>query len=235
MNRRIPKVQSAQRDGFSGLNGRVVGVFIISVVVCLALAQGCGGPNSRKVLRFFFDGVPEADTTTTLQSAVEDVRKQRELQRQASIDSLRKLNEFQTHPPYAARECSSCHNMPNKRERVNTMSFTPGEQGEVSSWLALPLESLCFKCHSDKSEQYAEDNGLMIHDPVAAGECVTCHHPHRSRNKSLLLAETARELCLECHDESIPEGEGDHPELEDTDDCTDCHNPHLSEDEYLLE
>ncbi|MFQ5608175.1 MAG: cytochrome c3 family protein [Candidatus Zixiibacteriota bacterium] len=224
------------------VNGRggLAGFFALALAGVLMYAimlgsTGCGGPGGRRTLKFFFDGVPEPDSLSDTLNGAADPQAARLLRQQARTDSLNALIGIQAHPPYADRDCSACHRMTDRRGGSGSMSFTPRDEGGSSSWLSFPVEELCFECHSDMTEEYAEENGLNIHDPVASGECVTCHNPHRSPYKALLLKERARELCLDCHDESIPEGEDDHPELEDSDDCTDCHNPHISEDDFLLE
>ncbi len=212
----------------------------VALIVFLSMALsasfgGCGG-GGRSVLTFLFDGVPNRDSLAA-DSMVEDsfgnLRAMRESERKARIDSIKAANQMQMHSPYADKDCSACHTMPDRRASGGNLSFNFSSTGETS-FMKMPVEELCISCHEDKSAEYAEEQGMMIHSPVEDGECTTCHHPHRSRYPHLLLTATARELCLDCHDESIPEGEEDHPELEDSDDCTDCHNPHMSEDEFLL-
>ncbi|MFQ5453990.1 MAG: cytochrome c3 family protein [Candidatus Zixiibacteriota bacterium] len=205
------------------------------------IVTGCGGPKSKKILSFFFDGVDDNQIgydSTMIDSNLLSTGNKKAVERQKTLDSIMAKNEYEMHPPYAEGECSSCHNVSNKKNSTSkgsSMSFIPSGEGSLSGWLVLPVEELCLQCHTDKSLEYAEENNLNIHEPVASGECTICHHPHRSKYKPLLLAEKARTLCLSCHDEEIPQGAGDHPELEASDDCIECHNPHLSSEEFFLE
>jgi len=87
------------------------------------------------------------------------------------------------------------------------------------------------------------------HAPFAAGRCGTCHDPHATANRWVLV-KSSETICLECHD---PQGDGlqnhNHPydikpqrtltrdlrlsskgHLE----CLSCHNPHATDSEHLL-
>jgi len=73
------------------------------------------------------------------------------------------------------------------------------------------------------------------HLPVENGECSSCHNPHQSDNKKLLLKVDAK-LCFDCHEDlqqkltkaafkHDPAGNGD---------CGSCHNAHASAESGLL-
>ncbi|HKZ46467.1 MAG TPA: cytochrome c3 family protein, partial [Thermodesulfobacteriota bacterium] len=71
------------------------------------------------------------------------------------------------------------------------------------------------------------------HSPVADGRCTECHSPHKSKLKTLLLADSP-ELCRTCHS-SLKEKmdkEKMHPPAESN--CLTCHKPHFSSEERLL-
>ncbi len=209
---------------------------IVFLSLTLSASFSACGAGGRGVLTFFFDGVPQEDTISKDGSAADtfaNLRERREAERKARMDSITAANRLQMHQPYADKDCSACHTMPDRKKSGGNLSFSFSSTGKTS-FLKMPVESLCISCHEDKSVTYAEEQEMTIHSPVEEGECLTCHEPHRSRYENLLKTSTARELCLGCHDESIPEGEDDHPELEDSDDCTDCHNPHMSDGEFLL-
>ncbi|MFQ5510695.1 MAG: cytochrome c3 family protein [Candidatus Krumholzibacteriia bacterium] len=218
----------------SRLLHRAVITATVAVLAGAASQCGCSGGRSHKVISFLFDGVPPPRSTVTPDTSVA-VRRERPDRAAASRDSVRA--SFVMHSPYEDRECDNCHNLPGRAQRASGRagmpSLNPGAEG--SGWLVMAPERLCFECHDDKTAEYAEENKLIIHSPVEEGECLQCHEPHRSRYEHLLRAQRVRTLCFECHEEAIPEGEGDHPELEDEDRCTDCHNPHLSANAFLLD
>ena len=71
----------------------------------------------------------------------------------------------------------------------------------------------------------------VVHPPVAAGDCDSCHEPADSGNHKFEFVEERDVLCIECHDE--PEGKTIHqPTAEGK--CTDCHDPHASDHPSLL-
>lgn len=70
------------------------------------------------------------------------------------------------------------------------------------------------------------------HAPVEAGECTSCHDPHKSGNASL-LKKPLEQICFECHDKSDIENNAKHP-AQRTDLCTKCHDPHRADNPALL-
>lgn len=221
---------------------RALAILLTCSVGALALAvpAGCGRSRSEKIMAFFFDGYSTGQDSLVLASVVDSaevVRAQRRAEKMAKADSTRATVEMHVHPPYADGDCTSCHNMPgggNAKVGQSSMPSLGSGRAEGPGYLIMPLEELCVECHDDKTEEYADESDMYIHAPVASGECTLCHHHHRSRFQNILLSDTIRVLCFQCHDESIGGGEDDHPELEESDDCTDCHNPHLSTEELFL-
>ena len=73
----------------------------------------------------------------------------------------------------------------------------------------------------------------MIHSPVAAGACSSCHLPHAG-GQGLLQAE-GETLCRECHRATfdVVASVTQHMPFEDGD-CATCHAPHASEVENLM-
>jgi len=216
--------------------GQLIVIAVLLAILLSAMLGSCSA--NRKTLSFFFDGVPvetdsTADTLVGEQNPAIDTTMAK--LRKARADSIAAANRYILHSPYADGKCNSCHNMESRGKTGNSIPSLSPNPASGTGWLVTPVEELCIICHEDMSVDYAEENELSIHFPVAEGMCITCHNPHRSRYEHLLNTNSARELCLQCHDESIPAGEDEHPELEDDDDCTLCHNPHLSVDEYFLE
>ena len=83
---------------------------------------------------------------------------------------------------------------------------------------ATPNET-CFTCHAEKRGPF-----LFEHPPVREN-CMTCHDPHGSTNRSLLTTSAPR-LCQECHSEAT------HPSMPHDPlalyafnrGCTNCHS-----------
>lgn len=111
-----------------------------------------------------------------------------------------------SHAPYASRDCGGCHNL----------------QEGLRLW-AQGAE-LCWRCH-----QKADFEGEYLHGPVAVGDCVFCHDPHKSEYEDLLTAKGGG-LCLECHRRQdlgeLHSGVGE--------ECLSCHDPHRGSVPALL-
>jgi predicted CXXCH cytochrome family protein len=93
----------------------------------------------------------------------------------------------------------------------------------------LPSEGavLCYSCH-DKKGFRGERN---VHTPVATGMCASCHEPHSSKSKSLLIS---GDVCFGCH---AREGFGSKKSVHlpvAAGACMNCHNPHQSVNGKLL-
>lgn len=161
-------------------------------------------PSGKSLLTFFFDGVPEQDSTMV------DHREAGEI----PVDSAGFQQEALgptvfVHYPYQERECAACH-----------------DQNSLGSMIE-PQPGLCYTCHEDMSTSYP-----YLHGPVAGGYCTSCHDPHSSEKKKLLKY-SGDELCFHCHQsESVFKNEM-HEGLEGMI-CMDCHNPHGGEDRYIF-
>jgi len=116
------------------------------------------------------------------------------------------------HAP-ASDACDACHQTAD--EEAHKFELT--EKGAA----------LCFDCH-DRFE------GKHVHEPLAdGGDCTTCHDPHASQSKALLIETTIEALCATCHDDLIEGKKFVHGPVA-AGDCTMCHNPHASAHEALL-
>ena len=75
-----------------------------------------------------------------------------------------------------------------------------------------------------------------VHDPVAGGECESCHEatglPHPGKDIGFVFPELGNALCLMCHDDPTAGQAHVHPALEDG--CTACHNPHAGPADKML-
>ncbi len=127
------------------------------------------------------------------------------------------LAEETVHAP-AKKKCERCHETKGQEHPLeNVIGFTLAEE----------VPGLCYGCHDPKN---VEEH---VHDPIAKGECLTCHSPHSSPNLYLAKASPVGVMCNECHTLDIPEGNMVHQAVTDGD-CQACHNPHQSDNEKLL-
>lgn len=177
----------------------------ISLFVFLLLFSACSSSN-YEILSFFFDGVPgpNEQKVTTIEAVIDSTgtKKRKE--------QLKKTTpKFLLHGPYSAKLCGDCHNVNQGFKILKEEPY------------------LCYKCHDNFN-----DTATVLHGPVAAGLCSQCHHPHRSKNKALLL-EAGQNLCLKCHELNDIKRNEDHPDIED-ENCITCHDPHGNNEEYFL-
>lgn len=114
---------------------------------------------------------------------------------------------YQEHGPYAARLCNTCH-----------------EAGATNALMA-PPDELCFKCHSIRLDK------KYIHGPLASGGCLSCHDPHSSQYRHLLVSESDG-FCSHCHSKAAVERVPAH--LGAGERCTTCHDAHMSDRAFLL-
>ena len=92
--------------------------------------------------------------------------------------------------------------------------------------VARPLQ-LCFTCHTNFLSAQT-----VKHTPVESGDCQSCHAPHQSPNKKLLL-KTGKELCFDCHDDFLQKARVKHQPVENGE-CLSCHNAHASNNKKLV-
>lgn len=116
-----------------------------------------------------------------------------------------------THEP--RKNCTNCH---DKQKQ------TPGQPFFVA-----PVPKLCYNCHVDRTV-----SASFVHGPVAVGECLLCHNPHKSQIEHL-LRQPIPKLCYLCHDMNAIESTSAHS-IDQLSKCTDCHNAHASSEHALL-
>jgi len=182
----------------------------VLLFLLLLMTLSCSVTEKRyKVLKIFFDGVP--DPNAKVEQAETKVAPQAQTAAPAQRQPIKVIKS--SHPDFAARECSKCHNK------------------SASNFLKVKKEKICFTCHDS-----SDFKGEFVHGPVAVGACLTCHFPHESENESLLRQKDAR-LCLQCH---LGEDVARNPlhQFKDADPekevCTRCHFPHVSGARFFL-
>ncbi|MFC1855180.1 cytochrome c3 family protein [Thermodesulfobacteriota bacterium] len=141
-----------------------------------------------------------------------------------------------THKPFENRECTKCHE--THASEYNHLVLKQGSD-------------LCYKCHKSKETNELGEPMFSIHQPINAGDCLSCHYPHGSKIEKL-LHNPGEELCFKCHEnflrnkESMPQAKGGlaakakapmykvihKPILEEG--CLACHSPHSSMSKKLL-
>lgn len=168
----------------------------------------------------------------------------------ASCHSLQLPEELKKSKTTVEAQCKSCHNMLTSQKSSHypaaewdcLLCHDPSSSPKYRFYPDKKYDSsLCFDCHSDKRDDIAANK--VSHAPAAAGECLTCHDPHGTRNESLTVAKV-NDICRSCHEDAAKTphpvvnhpigGRPDplHPGKEFS--CVTCHNPHGSEYEYLL-
>jgi DmsE family decaheme c-type cytochrome len=107
--------------------------------------------------------------------------------------------------------CSDCHEPHSGIDRRMTRTTDFGEPA-------------CLKCHTDKQGPF-----VFEHAPTIIRDCHTCHQPHGSNNPKMLARATVRQLCLECHTNTVGVlGGNSPPAFHDIrspryQNCTTCH------------
>ena len=165
-------------------------------------------PTSRyKVLSILFDGVPVSGKKT--EALTDSVAPDSTLSEKSPPPRVVKPLKNSFHPYYQQKSCDRCHDV---------------YQGYC---LKERQPTLCYQCHADFRDEYN-----VLHGPVAAGYCNSCHHPHSSKNKKL-LNHKIEQLCLYCHEWDDVSKNNEHEEINKSS-CMDCHNPHGDDDCFIL-
>jgi predicted CXXCH cytochrome family protein len=187
-------------------------VICVLIALGMALLSSCAESKRHQILSFIFDGVPPMPGSDVEALGPDDGDGRR---RRRSEPVWFIHDPIINYAPSLDRPCERCH-----REQEQ-QSFS----GEVH--LTAPSPQLCYECHEPPSTQAG-----WIHGPVAAGECVFCHEPHRSTQEHL-LKKPLPAMCYQCHDsQAISEIEG-HAKSSFSQ-CLDCHSGHASVVKYLL-
>jgi len=171
----------------------------------LLLLASCDEVERHRMLTFFFDGVPPLQTEA---SKAEPLNL-----KPGKASDIAPTGGWHIHPP--VKNCTDCH----------------GEQRRMTSSrkveLVADVPQLCYKCHTD----YATLEG-WVHGPVATGNCLLCHEPHKTKPE-FLLRKPVPELCYQCHELGAIRVLKGHAEESYTR-CTDCHDGHAGATRSLL-
>jgi len=186
-------------------------IFLFATTLLTIVIARCTPEKKFHVLSFFFDGVPDpnkktvVDSSSTVSTAYNTV-------------PVAIVSEASAHPPFEEHKCTSCH------------------AGEFSNALIKPQPYLCYTCHVDFNSKYQ-----LLHGPASSGYCTYCHDPHGSDHKKLLRItgqdlcfqchepkqvlknkkheNIGKENCTECHN---PHG-GENRSFLKAGTCFNCH------------
>jgi len=165
----------------------------------------CDEVERHNTLTFFFDGVPPLRPEMLQEELIDP--------NSPEFAQTAQAPGWYVHEP--RKDCSTCHGKRKQR------SFSS------QIYLATPVPKLCYQCHTDYTV-----SASFVHGPVAVGQCLFCHNPHKSKIEHLLIAPEPG-LCYLCHDRNTIELIAAHlPKQLSA--CTDCHNPHASSTKALL-
>jgi predicted CXXCH cytochrome family protein len=96
---------------------------------------------------------------------------------------------------------------------------------DLSSGVMSAAPTLCYGCHD------RIDDKRYVHGPLAVGDCLVCHDPHRGYGAAHLRQEQPL-LCGNCH--AARENSATVVCNASGKACVDCHDPHQSDTRYLL-
>ncbi len=176
----------------------------LSVLAGVICMSSCTDTVRHRALSFFFDGVPPLSGQVMETTSIDD-----------SMNPRRRRVEptWFLHEPQA--NCERCHGtqtQANFSRQVNLVSSLP---------------ALCYECHD-----MPQGGKGWVHGPVASGQCVICHEPHRSVNK-YLLKKPEPQICYQCHEETSLKTLSGHGQTS-FQTCLDCHAGHHSLAKHLL-
>jgi len=97
--------------------------------------------------------------------------------------------------------------------------------------LKAKIPELCFDCHKELKKGQSDK---YVHFLFKEGKCSTCHNPHVSKIKALMVDEIDS-LCMGCHEDisNLVKNSKVHSALRENN-CTECHFAHSGENKYLL-
>ena len=180
-----------------------VGLVLLTLLAVLVVS--CDEAARYEAMTFFFDGVelPESQRPA---GGIFDPNSPDLVQEPVGPT-------WYVHEP--RKDCTTCHGKRGQR------------RSRARAFLVSPVPQLCYSCHEDHVVK-----GPNVHGPVAVGQCLFCHNPHKSQVKYLLKGPVP-ELCYLCHDEEAAESIPAHF-VRELSACTDCHYPHASLERPLL-
>jgi predicted CXXCH cytochrome family protein len=133
--------------------------------------------------------------------------------RDASETIENSSGSWRLHEPF--KDCVACHGEESQQATAD------------NPHIVAAVPTLCYGCH----KKYVSPDG-WLHGPVATGDCLLCHEPHKTKNKSLLI-KTTPDLCYRCHETKMLKLVANHSGKSYAH-CSDCHEGHTSPGRMLL-
>ena len=210
----------------------------IAVSISIILLSGCGHGARERWLEILFDEAPRARAETTVEA--------RETRADSSVGPGGIPSAVATlHAPYAVGACGVCHNLkdshsfpggggwPRREPSAERAATSRDPEAAKSSRLRLPPDRLCGACHDDLDALALAEPKVSLLGPVAMGDCLVCHDPHKSDERYLLRKSPVSDLCHACHNPAETKrlhlsGYGSQHA------CTACHSPHAADLPRLL-
>lgn len=162
----------------------------------------CSPNTSYNIQSLFFDGVPDPNQKITGETLTHVIEED-------SDSTILYKTAKVIHPPYKEKACSECHS----KENMGRPKMSQPD--------------LCYQCHEDLGQ-----SNVILHGPVASGNCTECHHPHKTTIEKLLLR-NGQDLCLKCHIKDKIVDNRVHSDIE-TKSCMACHDPHGGDNNTYL-
>jgi len=91
--------------------------------------------------------------------------------RKAKLSPIPKAQAVSTHGPFESGDCDTCH---ERNDPTN-----PGKPVKASN-------ALCYACHEEFQGKAPLKFDRKLH-PGGERDCMTCHSPHNSAKKKLML------------------------------------------------
>lgn len=186
------------------LGYKYVIILLVSVII---LVVACTPKSRYSILSTIFDGVPPPTEYNTL--VIGDTLGQVDSLSTLAMTQAIRQPKINYHPPFRDKDCASCHDEKHLGQLV-------AEEPQ-----------LCYQCHDNNIGKHS-----FRHGPAGA-YCTSCHQPHKSEAKMLLLND-GEDLCFNCHDSDLVTENSIHENIK-KDKCLDCHNPHSSENRFMLQ
>lgn len=113
--------------------------------------------------------------------------------------------------------CSDCHNPMARLSAAGLLAKTG-------------ISETCYGCHAQQRAEFRKRSRMPL--PEGKLQCTSCHNPHGSATRPLLVANSVNDTCYGCHAEKRGPFIWEHAPVREN--CLSCHQAHGSNHEALL-